>query len=118
MPKTPTDSRGVAISYDNSFYADFLFYLFYRSAGVFPELKTAVPLDGIAPLADDSFLPNDVATSEIENYAALYRIASTYDAHVEFTELLQQGEPRFAAFSSFWQSHILPKEARAIALWK
>jgi len=112
MPKTPTDSRGVAISYDNSSYADFLFYLFYRSAGVFPELKTAFPLDGIAPLADDSFLPNDVATSEIENYAALYRIASTYDAHVEFTELLQQGEPRFAAFSSFLQAANANKRTR------
>lgn len=108
----------VAITYQKSSYSDFLFYLFYRSTGAFPELKNAVPLGDIAPLDDGSFLPIDAAVSGIADYSALYKLASTYDAHVLLTEMLQKGEPHYPAFLSFWQEHIAPSEERTITAWR
>jgi hypothetical protein len=116
--QTGVVSQKATITYVKSSYADFLFYLLYRSTGVFPDLRSAVPLDGVNPFTDDSFLPNDVATSEAKSYSDLYKVASTYDAHIRLAEILAQGEPRYAAFSSFWQSHIAPQEEETIGVWK
>ena len=114
---TAVDQR-VTFTYVKSPYADFLFYLFYRSTGQFPGLKSDVPLDDIAPLQDDFFLPNDAAASGITTYAELYKLASTYDARVLLTQELQKGEPHYAPFFSFWQKRIAPTEEEAISTWR
>jgi hypothetical protein len=110
--------KPVTITYVNSPYADFLFYLFYRNAGPFSALKSAVPLDDVSQLQDDSFLPDETAASAIASYAELYKLVSTYDAHAPLTVELQKGEPHYQAFFSFWKMQIGPKEEQTIAAWK
>lgn len=116
QPQTPEAS--VEITYQKSSYADFLFYLFYRSTNSYHELKTAVPLDDVPPLQDDSFLPNDVATSQIASYGDLYKTASTYDDHARLTAMLQKAEPHYLAFLSFWQQRIAPSVNHTITTWQ
>jgi hypothetical protein len=111
------DGQTVAISYTKSPYADYLFYLLYRSTGSFTDLSSAVPLKDISPLQDGSFLPDEVAASTVTNYAQLYDRASTYDAHVLLTEMLKKGEPQFPAFLNYWQKFIAPKEDQTIRAW-
>jgi hypothetical protein len=110
--------KPVEITYAKSPYSDFLFYLFYRSTGMFPELKAAVPLDDLPVLDDGSFLPDDAGASAVTSYAELYRLAATYDDHLRLNDLLKRGEVHYGKFYSYWKEYIAPREDETISAWK
>jgi hypothetical protein len=66
----------IAITFAKSPYADFLFYLLYRSAGPYPDLATAVAITDVPPLDGSSFLAEDSIISGATNYAVLYELAT------------------------------------------
>lgn len=108
----------VTFTYAKSPFTDYLFYLLYRSTNDYPQLKSAVPLDGIAPFNGDSFLPQDATLSNVTRYDQLYALAEKHDHPDALKALLRQGEPHFAAFMAFWQAHIAPDEDRTISRWR
>lgn len=113
-----TVSKPVEITYAKSPYSDFLFYLFYRNTGMFPELKVAVPLEDIPVLDDSSFLPDDAAASAVTSYAELYRLAATYDDHLRLNDLLERGETHYGKFYPYWKEYIALREDETIRAWK
>jgi hypothetical protein len=107
----------VNITFVKSSYADFLFYLLYRSTGSYADLATAVPLTDIPPLDDPSYLPEDSAASGISGYSQLYKLAAGYRAHVVLLDKLTKAEPHYDAFRLYWQQHIAADEDKTAKDW-
>ena len=59
----------LVVNYDDSPYADYLYFLLYRVVGPFPDLPSQVPLTGIQVFKGDTFLPVEVAQGGITTYA-------------------------------------------------
>ncbi|WP_109123519.1 hypothetical protein [Dyella sp. C11] len=64
-----TAAQGASLEFVASPYADFLFYLLHRDNANFPDLRAAVPLDGIKELNTGSFLPAYAMASDVRSYA-------------------------------------------------
>jgi hypothetical protein len=100
----------ITITFAKSPYADFLFYLLYRSTGPYRDLATAVAITDISPLDGSSFLPEDSIISAVANYAVLYQLATHHDNPARLSDMLKKAEPRYPAFYSFWEQRIGPNE--------
>ena len=107
----------ITITFAKSPYADFLFYLLYRSTGPYPDLATAVAITDIPPLDGSSFLPEDSITSGVANYAVLYQLATHHDDPARLSDMLKKAEPRYPAFYSFWEQRIGPNEDQTAKAW-
>lgn len=111
-------SARVEVQFAKSPFADYLFYLLNRSTRDFPQLKTAVPLDGIPAVNQLTFAPEDAISSNISSYSQLYQMVASYDDHVRLTDIIKRGEPKYAAFEEFWKAKIAPEEDRHTAEWE
>jgi len=124
-PPMERSSQSFSFTYATSPFADYLFYLLYHSTGSFPQLRSSVPLDGIAPFSDgiapfsaDSFLPQDAIISHVTTYSQLYKLAESHDNPEALKALLKRGEPSYPAFLAFWRTHIGLEEDQVIAAWQ
>lgn len=116
---TPGETRRhVEVHFAKSPFADYLFYLLNRSTEDFPQLKTAVPLDGVPTMDHPTFAPEDAISSNISSYSQLYQMVANYDDRARLTDIIKQGEPKYAAFEEFWEKNIAPDEDRRIAAWQ
>lgn len=116
-PKRPVSE--FSITYAKSPFTDFLYYLLYRSVGFngeFEQLKQAVPLDSISPIAaDSSFMPQDASISNVTSCDQLYALAEKHDNPEVLKSMLRKAEPQFPAFLAYWRPHIAPAEDRTIS---
>jgi len=94
-----------------------LFYLLNRSTRDFPELRLAVPLDGIPAMDELTFAPEDAISSKISAYSQLYQMVRSYHDGTRLTEIIKRGEPMYGAFEEFWKAKIAPEEDRQMAEW-
>jgi hypothetical protein len=137
--------HAVEVRFLKSPYADYLYYLLYRSTGKFPQLETAVPLGKIPSLDPLISLPEQAASAQIRSYAEIYallkqyrgatnRIAAMPEGNVEhfrilaysdelppyrqLDEIVHHGEATYPAFQEFWEHNIAPAEDQEIEAWK
>src|SRR5580658_8098079 len=135
----------VEVRFVKSPYADYLFYLLYRSTGQFPQLETAVPLGKIASLDQLISLPEQAASAQIKSYAELYPLLEQYRGlktavvpvskgrakgfrklvysdemppYQELIEIVHQGKEPYSLFQQFWEQNIAPAEQQQIDVWK
>jgi hypothetical protein len=135
----------VKVRFVKSPYADYLYYLLYRSTGEFPQLETEVPLGKIPSLDQLISLPEQTASGQIRSYAAIYallkqyrgatnRVAAMPEGNVkhfrilaysdefppyqQLDEIVHQGEAAYPAFQKFWELNIAPAEDQEIEAWK
>ena len=142
---TSQKERSVEVRFVLSPYADYLFYLLYRSTGEFSQIRSAVPLGDIPSLDQLVSLPEQAASAQIQSYGELYPLVEQYrDAkepvvrlsvdgvrhfrklgygyelppYQQILEIVRRGESSYPQFLSFWKETIAPAETRVIAAWK
>jgi hypothetical protein len=136
--------RTVAVRFVKSPYADYLFYLFYRSSGPYKDLETAVPLGDLPTLDQNVSLPEQAASAQVTSYRQLlallpqYRDAKDRIATVgagprarhrilaysdelppygKLVQVVEGGEAGYPSFARFWTANIAPAEDRQISAW-
>jgi hypothetical protein len=135
----------VEVRFVKSPYADYLFYLLYRSTRQFPQLETALPLGKIPSLDQLISLPEQAASAQIKSYAELYPLVKQYrrlktgvvpvsegrgkgfrklvysdemPPYQELNEIVHQGKASYPLFQQFWEQNIAPAEQQQIDVWK
>jgi hypothetical protein len=136
--------HAVEVRFIQSSYADYLFYLLYRSMGQFSQLETDVPMGKIPSLDQLISLPEQAASAQIRNYRQLYSmihqhrgatktivpVSETGRTHFRklaysdelpsyerLSDIVHQGEAVYPAFESFWEKNIAPAEKQQIDAW-
>ncbi|RDI97915.1 hypothetical protein DVT68_12505 [Dyella solisilvae] len=118
QPAVHASGSKVTLDFVASPYADFLFYLLHRDITAFPQLKSAAPLQDVAPLTSGALLPGYVFASNAKSYNDLYRVAYSYENSAALVRALKQGQSHYAAFETFWRNQISPKEQATIDAWR
>ncbi len=131
---SPTIKK-VKVNFVLSPYADFLYYLFYRSEKWFP-LDSIVPMDSLPTIQSLVTLPEMAASSDIKEYSDLYKLFEAYRDSSNILHpillshdtmpipydtiryLLKAGEKYFPAFLGYWEENIRPLEEKLINEWK
>jgi hypothetical protein len=135
----------VQVHFIKSPYADYLFYLLYRSTGQFPELETTVPLGKIPTIDQLISLPEQAASSQAKSYRDLDPLLEQYQGatkaivdksdaktkrfrklaysddlppYQQLNEIVHQGEASYPAFQQFWGTKIAPVEQQQIDIWQ
>ena len=143
--KEKGQNHPVEVRFVKSPYADYLFYLLYRSTGQFPQLESAVPLGKIASLDELISLPEQAASGQVKTYGELYPLLEQYrgatakvvamsegpnkhfrklaygdelPTYKQLDEIVHQGEASYRPFQRFWEQNIAPAEQQEIDLWK
>jgi hypothetical protein len=137
--------HAVEVRFIQSSYADYLFYLLYRSMGQFSQLETDVPIGKIPSLDQLISLPEQAASAQIHHYRQLYSMIHQYRGATEaivpvsaagrthfrklaysndlpsyqrLSDIVHQGEAVYPAFESYWEKNIAPAEKQHIDAWK
>ena len=146
LPQTArAQKRTVEVRFVQSSYADFLFYLLYRSTGQFSALVTDVPMGKIPTLDSLISLPEQAASARIGNYRQLYPLVRRYKGITtgivpvseagrqhfrklvysdelpsfgQLDDIVHQGEAVYPVFRNFWAKEIAPAERQQIDVWK
>lgn len=135
----------VEVRFIQSPYADYLFYLLYRSTGNLPQLESDVPLGKIPTLDSLISLPEQAASAQIADYHQLYPLVRRYKGitkaivpvaearHQHFRilvysdelpsygkldDIVHRGEAVYPSFQAFWAANIAPAERQQIDVWK
>jgi hypothetical protein len=147
-PAQPTAAAAphpVAVRFIKSAFADYLFYLLYRTNGPYTDLPAAVPLGDAPTLDQNASVPEQAASAEVANYRQLYgllpqyrgakdrilRLGSgskaryrilSYSDHPPSYEALERvthaGEAAFPKFAHYWTERIAPAEDNQLAAWR
>jgi hypothetical protein len=137
--------HAVEVRFVESPYADYLFYLLYRSTGEFSQLETAVPMGKIPSLDQLISLSEQAASAQISDYHQLYSLINQYrgatkaivsisksgrtyfrkiafsdelPSYPQLSDIVHQGEAVYPDFRSFWEKNIAPAEQHQIEVWK
>ena len=139
------NERPVKVRFVHSPYADYLYYLLYRSTGQFPQLRDAVPLGDIPVLNRLISLSEQAASAQIQSYRELYPLVEQYrDAkepvlqlsvdgvphfrklgydyvlppYQQIADIVRRGESSYPQFLDFWKENIAPAERQQISAWE
>jgi hypothetical protein len=146
LPQTAREQkRTVDVRFIQSPYADYLFYLLYRSTGNFPQLETDVPMGKIPTLDSLISLPEQTASAQIADYHQIYPLVRrykgitkaivpvseagrqhfrilVYSEHLppyrQLDDIVRRGEAVYPSFQAFWAINIAPAEQQQIEVWK
>jgi len=137
--------HAVEVRFIQSPYADYLFYLLYRSPGNFPQLETDVPLGKIPTLDSLISLPEQAASAQIADYHQIYPLVRRYrgitksivpvseaghqhfrklvysdelPSYGQLDDIVHRGEAVYPGFQAFWATNIAPAEQQQIDVWK
>jgi hypothetical protein len=140
-----TQDHPVTVRFVESPYADYLFYLLYRSTGRFPQLETAVPLGKVPTLDQLISLPEQAASDQVQSYRDLYPLVEQYRGvtkavipvpegrvqhfrklaysdelpnYQQLSDVVHQGEASYPLFQQFWEKNIAPAEQQQIDVWR
>jgi hypothetical protein len=146
LPQTTREQKHkVEVRFIQSSYADYLFYLLYRSTGQFSALEADVPIGKIPTLDSLISLPEQAASAHIGNYRQLYPLVRRYKgitaaivpvsqagrqhfrilvysdelpSYGQLDDIVHRGEAVYPAFQNFWAREIAPAERQTIDVWK
>jgi hypothetical protein len=146
LPQTQKQQKHVVeVRFIQSPYADYLFYLLYRSTGNFPQLETDVPLGKIPTLDSLISLPEQAASAQIADYHQIYPLVRRYKgitkavvpvseaghqhfrklvysehlpSYQQLDDIVHRGGAVYPGFQAFWAVNIAPAERQTIDVWK